>query len=213
MNQNGSFEPTFSPARSCAAFLVCLVTLAAFFVYPATAQERATRFKPIDIILSQIEESFGDVLSGSSIQKPEEIYDETFIYLDLRVLLDASSPDSAVTALSDLSPTGTPLTGICVPGSYGKLDMAPDLAYSVVTTTQDDVRVTASIYPGDRAENPFNDVFCAFDGNPAQAVFRLRGFFFVMKDQTEDGVFVQLRPINPTPEEAEKFWSEVTPDE
>jgi hypothetical protein len=34
-----------------------------------------------------------------------------------------------------------------------------------------------------------------------------------MKDQTEDGVFVQLRPINPTPEEAEKFWSEVTPDE
>jgi len=212
MNGHDSFKPGSSLGRLCGVFLFCFFALTASFVYPATAQDKATRFQPIDIYLSQIEESFGDVLSGSSIQKPEEIYDETFVYLDLRVLLDATSPDSAVAALSDLSPTGTPLTGICIPGSYGKLDMAADLAYSVVTTTKDDIRVTASMYPGDRAENPFNDVFCAFDGNPAQAVFRLRGFFFVMKDQTEDGIFVQLRPINPTPEEAVKFWSTAASD-
>ena len=213
MNEQDSFRPSSLLDRLCIAVLACAFALAASVVYPNEAQADAPRFKPIDIYLSQTEGSFGEVLSGSSIQKPEEIYDETFVYLDLRVVLDATSPDTAVTALSDLSPTGTPITGICVPGSYGKLDMAPDLAYSVVTRTQDGVRVTASMYPGDRAENPFNDVFCAFDGNPAQAVFRLRGFFFVMKDQTEDGIFVQLRPINPTPDEAAKFWRTVASDE
>lgn len=213
MNGQDSFKPSSSLIRVCVVFLFCALIATTAVVYPAKAQGDAPRFKPIDIILSQIEGSFGEVLSGSSIQKPEEIYDETFVYLDLRVVLDASSPDTSVTALSDLSPTGTPLTGICIPGSYGKLDMAPDLAYSVVTRTQDGVRVTASMYPGDRAENPFNDVFCAFDGNPTQAVFRLRGFFFVMKDQTENGIVVQLRPINPTPDEAAKFWSTVASDE
>ena len=41
-----------------------------------------------------------------------------------------------------------------------------------------------------------------------EAEFRLRGFYFVMRDRTDEGVFVQLRPVNPTPEEAQAYWSE-----
>lgn len=192
----------------CAAFAAFTLAAGA----PDAGAQSSMRFKPITIVLNEAGGVRGALLPGSTITDPAQIFDETFIYLDLRVVLDAASAEDAVAAISDLSPTGTEQVGFCGPGLYGKLDMGADLAYLVRTTTDDGVSVTGHIYAGDRSENPYNDVFCGFEGKPEQAELRLRGFFFVMRDRTDRGVFVQLRPVNPTPQEAERFWTEIRPN-
>jgi hypothetical protein len=50
-------------------------------------------------------------------------------------------------------------------------------------------------------------VFCS-DATQGSAEFRIRGYYFVIRNDTSNGVDVQLRPVELTPEEAAKYTTD-----
>jgi len=148
----------------------------------------------------------GQIMPGSSHTDPRAIQDKTFIELDLKVIVDQVSSKQILKIVDqgiDSEPSG------CEPGNFNPLDMEDGLRYffQVGEISQKNTpQIRATIYPGERSRNPYNDVFCEYDPKqPKKAIFRVRGFFFVRHSRLPDGADIQIRPINPTADEAEKF--------
>ncbi len=147
------------------------------------------------------------VASKSSHSDPSAIKDKTFIELDLKVIIDETSSKN-IQAIVDQG-INADISG-CKPGSYDPLDMEDGLRYFFQITYDGKTKkeqARATIYPGERSRNPYNDVFCEYDPKlgTTKAIFRVRGFFFVRHSTLPTGADIQIRPINPTPAEAETF--------
>ena len=174
-----------------------------FFTLAACSSAFATRpFLHVKINLDM--SRGGTIMEGSTHTDPRNIEDKTFIELDLRVIVDdlsAKQISKIVDQGIDKEPSG------CYPGKYDPMDMEDDLRYFFQVAGVGDKQLRATIYPGERSRNPYNDVFCEYDPKlgPKKAIFRVRGFFFVRYSSLPLGADIQLRPIIPTPEEAEKF--------
>lgn len=151
----------------------------------------------------------GEVSEDSSFTNPSDIKDKTFINLDLKIIVDASSA-SSIKRIVDQGISSEDAG--CLPGLYNAMDMEDGLRYFFVTSPIDKngnaVTVQATIYPGERSNNPYNDVFCEYDPKLSEkkAVFRIRGFFFIRHSQILNGIDVQLRPVQLTAAETSKIF-------
>lgn len=137
------------------------------------------------------------VPEGSNIESPRQIAGETFIKLDLRLIVDQKSSDLLLKSFDGgytTEPSG------CAPGAYGPMAMETDLRYSITTPPVDGLSVRATIYPGDRSVHWANDAFCEFDESlgEAYAVAHITGFYYVVPRRAADAVDVQLRALVPT---------------
>ncbi|MBO6550478.1 MAG: hypothetical protein JJ964_12765 [Rhizobiales bacterium] len=131
----------------------------------------------------------------------QELAKTRFVYLDLKVLLDGTDED-AVLQSTEEADRRTPVD--CQKGRFGPLPMVEGMEY-FLATSYEGKRVTATFYPGTRAQHTFNDVACTFDIRiKKRAVFHLRGFFAVVSNTYEDSVSFQLRPVAPTGKEIAK---------
>ena len=163
---------------------------------PAMADRKFSKF---DIVLNK---SSGAVnVEGLKTKNYlQELANTRFVYLDLKVLLDGTDED-AVLQSTEEDDRRTPVD--CQQGRFGPLPMVDGMEY-FLATSYEGKRITATFYPGTRAQHTFNDVACTFDIRiKKRAVFHLRGFFAVVSNTFEDSVSFQLRPIAPTGKEVE----------
>jgi len=164
---------------------------------PAKADRNFSKF---DIVLNK---SSGAVnVAGLKTKNYlQELAKSTFVYLDLKVLLDGSDEDAVLQSTEEADRR----TSIdCQPGRYGPLPMVDGMEY-YLPTSYEGKKISATFYPGTRSQYTFNDVACTFDTRiQKRAVFHLRGFFAVVSNTYADGVSFQLRPIAPTPDEIGK---------
>lgn len=160
---------------------------------PAVAQER--EIIPINITYDVANNVVVD--DGSNIQSPSQIAQETFVQLNLRLILNAQT-SSVLQKSFDGGYTSEP-SG-CAPGDWGPMAMEKDLRYTITTPPVDGTSVQATIYPGDRSVHWANDAFCEFDEELGEAysVARITGFFFVLSRRMPGVVDVQLRAIAPS---------------
>ena len=173
---------------------------AALAATAATAQDR--RIIPIDIIYDVANNVVVD--EGSNIQSPSQIAQETFVKLDLRLILNETT--SPVLQKSFDGGYTSEESG-CAPGDYGPMAMESDLRYTITTPPVDGLSVQATIYPGDRSVHWANDAFCEFDRELGEAysVARISGFFYVLSRQMPGVVDVQLRAIEPSQGEVQQY--------
>lgn len=184
--------PGTTRARSAGMVAALLAALA--MAAPAEAQQRELQYVSIAYDVGE-----GVVVEeGSTINSPSQIAAETFVRLDVRLILDEDSADSLVKTFD--GSTAPPEPSGCTPGDYGPMAMERDLSYSIVTPPVDGQSVRATIYPGERSEHWANDVFCEYDPKlgDAFAVAVISGFFYVRPRQRQDSVDVLLRAIVPT---------------
>ena len=170
-----------------------------FVAVTQTAAFADRNFSKFDIVLNK---SSGAVnVEGLKTKNYlQELANTRFVYLDLKVLLDGTDED-AVLQSTEEADRRTPVD--CQQGRFGPLPMVEGMEY-YLATSYEGKRITATFYPGTRAQHTFNDVACTFDIRiKKRAVFHLRGFFAVVSNTYEDSVSFQLRPIAPTGKEVE----------
>lgn len=192
---------TLNHLNSLALSLAFVISMMAL---PASWQkaEAARNFKDINITVDL--SRAGVIDPKSTITKPSEVQDRAFIKMDLKVIVDKISARQLLKIVDqgiDDEPSG------CQPGKYDPLDMEDGLRY-FFQVNSGNKQVRATIYPGERSRNPFNDVFCEYNKKLGEkkAVFRVRGFFFVRHSDIPGGIDIQLRPVRPTSEETEKYF-------
>lgn len=182
--------------------LILLSALALGAGAPADAQQRT--FKRIKVFLDKA----GQLRPGdSSIQGVADIFDETYIYLDLRIdrasIAENQKESFLLLYSTEQANERTPVD--CAPDRIGRLEMLDDIEYYIETKHQGAL-VQASIFPGARTVYPFNDVFCGKSGSAqGLAEMRLRGYFFVIRNDIENGVDIQLRPLELNNDEARQL--------
>lgn len=184
--------PWTEHARAAGMAVAALAALA--MAAPAAAQQRELQYVSIVYDVGE-----GVVVEeGSTINSPSQIAAETFVRLDVRLILDEDSADNLVKSFD--GSTAPPEPSGCAPGDYGPMAMERDLAYTIVTPPVDGQSVRATVYPGERAEHWANDVFCEYDPElgDAFAVAVISGFFYVRPRRRQDAVDVLLRAIIPT---------------
>lgn len=180
--------------------LVTSLTAGLLFVLfqsPAFADRNFSKF---DIVLNK---SSGAVnVEGLKTKNYlQELAKTRFVYLDLKVLLDGTDEDAVLQSTEEADRR----TAVdCQKGRFGPLPMVEGMEY-FLATSYEGKRITATFYPGTRAQHTFNDVACTFDIRiKKRAVFHLRGFFAVVSNTYEEGVAFQLRPVAPTGKEVAK---------
>ncbi len=179
---------------------------------------RATEFGGVDILIDlPTNTAQGEVrrLDGErrKVTRADEIVDGAFVKADVRIRVDDDSSGAVMKRLDQAfrsEPAG------CAPGEYGALEMEAGLKYffDLSPLTQEQKRnfgrVSATLYPGDRATNWANDVFCEFDPDLGEkaAVLRFTGFFYVIHRKTGDGMNIQMRAVELTAGQIYEFERE-----
>jgi hypothetical protein len=128
-----------------------------------------------------------------------KLQDSGSVCIDFKVLLDGKSRFNVLTSEEGLDRR---FNVDCRPGLYGRLPMGDGVEYFAQTVINSR-KASFSAYPGVRTRDAFNDVSCVFDpATPNVAIFRLRGFFTVLRSELPDQTIVELRPVQGTAADA-----------
>lgn len=128
-----------------------------------------------------------------------KLKDSTRYCVDLTVLLDGKTRLGVLTSEEGLNRR---FNVDCRPGLFGRLPMGEGIEYFIQSDNAGK-KVAFSAYPGVRTRETFNDVSCVYDETqPRAAVFRLRGFFTVLRSELPEQTVIELRPAEGTAAEA-----------
>ncbi len=160
--------------------------------------------KTIELTIDRTKGKYGD-MSSDTWKNLEKVLSTRSIYLKLRIILDGSVPTAVQSRVEESSdPDPVP----CEPGHYRRLIMGSDMEYIVdVGEKEKGSFISASIFPGERTEFPYNDVSCVYNKDESKAVFSAQGFYYVLPNPVPGGFIAQLRPINPPFKTAIKYIS------
>ncbi len=160
--------------------------------------------KTIELTIDRSQGQHGN-MSKEIWKQLEKVLSTRSIYLKLRVILDGSVPNAVQYRVEESSsPDPVP----CEPGHFRRLIMGSDMEYIVdVGEKAKGSFISASIFPGERTEFPYNDVSCVYNKDAGKAVFSAQGFYYVLPNPIPGGFIAQLRPITPPFKTAIKYIS------
>ena len=118
-----------------------------------------------------------------------------FVYLDLRINYSARS-GSGTPFVSSVNVNGFPQGDSTACAMIGPLPMGAGRAYSLGPIAGNN-HLLMSIYTGERAAFPYNDVSCEYAASGSHEQFRIRGFFHIVTNSIPTAAALQLRPFNP----------------
>ena len=130
------------------------------------------------------------------IEQLVELERQRFVYLDLSVdflLDDEGVNETAPYSLMINGKRPSSARGGC---SFGRLPMGRGASYDLAPIAGYN-HLLMTVFTGDRASFPYNDISCEYLSGGRQRQFRLRGFFHVMANAVPTAVSLQLRPLNP----------------
>ncbi len=129
------------------------------------------------------------------VEKLTGLEKHSFIYLDLRINYSARNGDGAP-FVSSVNVKGVPQANSAACAGGGALPMGAGRVYSLGPVAGYN-HLLMSVYTGERAAFPYNDVSCEYTASGSHEQFRIRGFFHIIANSIPTAAALQLRPFNP----------------
>ncbi len=118
-----------------------------------------------------------------------------FVYLDLSINFSARNGGGAP-FVSSVNVNGLPQENSAACTGIGPLPMGSGRVYSLGPIASYN-HLLMSVYTGERAAFPYNDVSCEYTASGSHDQFRIRGFFHIIANSIPTAAALQLRPFNP----------------